>query len=215
MSKSIFSNKFQLIWVLNLTSCHTYHILSTFYFLGISDFPQNGWLTLQLYAEFIVILDLIMRFYIMYFWSEAWDSLWLLREETNGPEEVVKVKTKWLKCGSSEDYEDINSFMSKSIFSNKFHFTSAPLFRIIIGSEMIILCLWIFWHHFLSLCFEFPNCLDLEKSGRCRKPSKWMAHTPIICRVHCDIRLNNEILYNVLLIWSMGLALAVARFFWS
>ena len=80
MSKSIFSNKFQLIWVLNITFCHTYHILSTFYFIGISDFPQNGWLTLQLYAELIVIIDLIMRFYIMYFWPEVWDSLWLLHD---------------------------------------------------------------------------------------------------------------------------------------
>lgn len=80
MSKSIFSNKFQLIWVINIAFCHTYHILSAFYFLGISDFPQNGWLGLQMYTELIVILDLLMRFYIMNFWSEAWDSLWLLHD---------------------------------------------------------------------------------------------------------------------------------------
>ena len=80
MSKSVFSNKFQLFWVLNISFCHTYHILSAFYFLGISDFPQDGWLILQLYCELAIILDLILRFYIMYFCQEAWESLWLLHD---------------------------------------------------------------------------------------------------------------------------------------
>ena len=80
MSKSVFSNKFQLFWVLNISFCHIYHVLSAFYFLGISDFPQNGWLILQLYAELVVILDLILRFYIMYFCMESWESLWLLHD---------------------------------------------------------------------------------------------------------------------------------------
>ena len=80
MTKSVLANKFQLLWVATITFWHTYHILSAFYFLGISDFPQGGWFLLQLLAEWIVIWDFGLKLYIMKFNQEAWDSLWLLHD---------------------------------------------------------------------------------------------------------------------------------------
>jgi hypothetical protein len=61
LSRSLFTNKFQLVWALTLFIAHTYHFLVLFYYLGIAEFPSNATLALQLIFEFVLIFDFILR----------------------------------------------------------------------------------------------------------------------------------------------------------
>lgn len=61
LSRSLFTNKFQLVWALTLFITHTYHLLAIFWYLGLSDYPTNELLALQIIFEFILIIDFILR----------------------------------------------------------------------------------------------------------------------------------------------------------
>ena len=80
LSRSLFSNKFQLVWAFTLWVAHTYHLVYWFFYLGISDFPTNEGLGIQIFFEMIVIIDFIIRFCIKTYISEAWESMWLLHD---------------------------------------------------------------------------------------------------------------------------------------
>ena len=62
LSRSLFTNKFQLVWAFLLFLAHTYHLLALFYYLGLSSFPKEETLSFQIFFEFVLIIDLILRF---------------------------------------------------------------------------------------------------------------------------------------------------------
>jgi hypothetical protein len=61
LSRSVFTNKFQIVWSILLFLSHTYHMLSFWYYLGIVGFPENELLALQLFFEFVLVIDFVLR----------------------------------------------------------------------------------------------------------------------------------------------------------
>ena len=61
LSRSIFTNKFQIIWAVLLFLTHTYNMLSFWWYLGITSFPTEELLALQIFFEFIMIVDYVLR----------------------------------------------------------------------------------------------------------------------------------------------------------
>ncbi|CAI2367549.1 unnamed protein product [Moneuplotes crassus] len=80
LSRSLLTNKFQLVWAFILFIAHTYNLVVLFYYLGIPDFPQDVMLGLQNFFEFILIIDIALRFLIKSFTFEVWESMWLLHD---------------------------------------------------------------------------------------------------------------------------------------
>lgn len=61
LSRSLFSNKFQVVWATTLFVAHTYHLLAIFWYLSFSDFPKTELLFFQIMFEFILVIDIILR----------------------------------------------------------------------------------------------------------------------------------------------------------
>lgn len=80
LSRSLFTNKFQLVWALTLFIAHTYHLLAIFWYLGLPDYPENELLALQIIFEFVLIIDFVLRILIKTFTNEVWESMWLLHD---------------------------------------------------------------------------------------------------------------------------------------
>lgn len=80
LSRSLFTNKFQLVWALVLFLAHTYHVLALFYYLGIPDFPSGGILALQIFMEAVLIIDLTLRLTLRHLSEDVWESMWLLHD---------------------------------------------------------------------------------------------------------------------------------------
>lgn len=80
VSRSLLSNKLQLLWAPILAFTHAYHIVVTFYYLAIDDYPKNELYALQCFCEFVLIFDLIMKLLLKKFDPEVWDTMWLLHD---------------------------------------------------------------------------------------------------------------------------------------
>jgi len=80
LSRSIFTNKFQVFWAIVLFLTHTYHLLALFWYLGLPDFPEDELLALQTFFEMVLILDILIRYTIKRCSSEVWESMWLLHD---------------------------------------------------------------------------------------------------------------------------------------
>ena len=61
LSRSIFTNKFQILWAILLFLTHTYNMLAFWWYLGISNFPKGELLAMQIFFEFVMIIDFIIR----------------------------------------------------------------------------------------------------------------------------------------------------------
>ena len=57
LSRSLFTNKFQVVWSILLFLAHSYNLLSLFWYLGLPDFPSNELLALQTFIEMLLIID--------------------------------------------------------------------------------------------------------------------------------------------------------------
>lgn len=61
ISKSLFTSKFQIIWSLVLFLAHTYHMLAFWYYLGITNYPKGYLLGMQMFFEFFLLIDYLLR----------------------------------------------------------------------------------------------------------------------------------------------------------
>jgi hypothetical protein len=57
LSRSLFTNKFQVVWSIFLFIAHSYNLLALFWYLGLPDFPSNELLALQTFIEMFLIID--------------------------------------------------------------------------------------------------------------------------------------------------------------
>lgn len=80
LSKSLLTNKFQIIWAVVLFLTHTYNMLSFWYYAGIIGYPKGELLALQLFFEFIMIIDFIFRLSVKCWSNNIWGSIWLLHD---------------------------------------------------------------------------------------------------------------------------------------
>lgn len=80
VSKSLYTNRFQIVWAAMLFLAHTYNMVTIWYYLGINTFPSGVLLVIQILFEFILIIDFVLRLCLTLFAPEIWSSLWLLHD---------------------------------------------------------------------------------------------------------------------------------------
>jgi hypothetical protein len=81
------SGNFANVWSFLIFLSHTYNFITIWYFLGIPDFPTGVWFVFELLTEILLLVDLIMRAYMMWLMSDQWKTMWLLQQKnrTIGP----------------------------------------------------------------------------------------------------------------------------------